>query len=192
MTGVGGGSLMTPLLILLFGIHPATAVGTDLLYAAVTKSCGAFVHGYSHTIDWRVVRRLATGSVPMTILTLSTRRTAQLFGARHSKPPIPKPTAETTNGNSATNSATTRSRYPPQRCAMARGSSPEGVATPNGEGALPQRAVSVPRVRKKRAGGLFGEWRGPVVCVTGGSGVGGGCRCGWRIINLVADLHIPA
>ena len=50
---------MTPLLILLFGIHPATAVGTDLLYAAVTKTCGTFVHGYAHTVDWRVVRRLA-------------------------------------------------------------------------------------------------------------------------------------
>src|SRR5438128_1460725 len=70
MTGVGGGSLMTPLLILLFGIHPATAVGTDLLYAAATKTAGSFVHGLSRTIDWRVVRRLATGSVPMTILTM--------------------------------------------------------------------------------------------------------------------------
>src|SRR5271166_3177687 len=70
MTGVGGGSLMTPLLILLFGVHPATAVGTDLLYAAVTKSCGTFVHGYGHNIDWRVVRRLALGSVPTTIATL--------------------------------------------------------------------------------------------------------------------------
>ena len=44
MTGVGGGSLMTPLLILLFGVHPATAVGTDLLYAAVTKTGGSLVH----------------------------------------------------------------------------------------------------------------------------------------------------
>src|SRR6266852_6323334 len=70
MTGVGGGSLMTPLLILLFGIHPATAVGTDLLYAAATKTAGSFVHGLSRTIDWRVVRRLATGSMPMTILTM--------------------------------------------------------------------------------------------------------------------------
>jgi uncharacterized membrane protein YfcA len=70
MTGVGGGSLMTPLLILLFGIHPATAVGTDLLYAAATKSVGTLVHGYTHTVDWRIVRRLATGSVPMAILTL--------------------------------------------------------------------------------------------------------------------------
>src|ERR1700730_18183205 len=70
LTGVGGGSLMTPLLILLFGIHPVTAVGTDLLYAGVTKSFGTLVHGYTHTVDWQIVRRLATGSVPMTILTL--------------------------------------------------------------------------------------------------------------------------
>jgi hypothetical protein len=71
MTGVGGGSLMTPLLILLFGIHPATAVGTDLLYAAVTKSAGSVVHGLARTIEWQVVRRLATGSVPSTIFTLA-------------------------------------------------------------------------------------------------------------------------
>jgi uncharacterized membrane protein YfcA len=70
VTGVGGGSLMTPLLILLFGIHPATAVGTDLLYAAATKGLGSLVHGLSRTVDWRVVRRLALGSVPMTVLTM--------------------------------------------------------------------------------------------------------------------------
>jgi uncharacterized protein len=70
LTGVGGGALMTPLLILLFGIHPATAVGTDLLYAAVTKTAGSAVHGFNRSIDWRVVRRLATGSVPMTVVTI--------------------------------------------------------------------------------------------------------------------------
>jgi uncharacterized protein len=70
MTGVGGGSLMTPMLVLLFGFHPATAVGTDLLYAAATKAGGSLVHGVSHTIDWRIVGRLATGSVPLTALTL--------------------------------------------------------------------------------------------------------------------------
>jgi uncharacterized protein len=71
MTGVGGGSLMTPLLILLFGVHPATAVGTDLLYAAATKTGGSLVHGFARSIDWRVVRRLATGSIPATIATLA-------------------------------------------------------------------------------------------------------------------------
>ncbi len=70
MTGVGGGSLMTPLLILMFGIHPATAVGTDLLYASATKTVGTAVHGVSRTVDWRLVGRLASGSVPMTALTL--------------------------------------------------------------------------------------------------------------------------
>jgi uncharacterized membrane protein YfcA len=70
MTGVGGGSLMTPVLILLFGIHPTTAVGTDLLYAAVTKGCGTVVHGLNDTIDWRIVRRLACGSVPASAMTL--------------------------------------------------------------------------------------------------------------------------
>lgn len=71
MTGVGGGSLMTPLLILLFGVHPATAVGTDLLYAAVTKTGGSLVHGYARSIDWRVVKRLASGSIPATVVTLA-------------------------------------------------------------------------------------------------------------------------
>jgi uncharacterized protein len=71
LTGVGGGSLMTPLLILLFGIHPSTAVGTDLLYAAATKTAGSAVHGFNRTIDWHVVRRLASGSVPMTVITLT-------------------------------------------------------------------------------------------------------------------------
>jgi uncharacterized protein len=49
MTGVGGGSLITPLLILLFGMHPATAVGTDLLYAAATKTGGSLIHGLGQT-----------------------------------------------------------------------------------------------------------------------------------------------
>src|SRR5271167_250271 len=71
MTGVGGGSLMTPVLILLFGIHPATAVGTDLLYAAATKTAGTVVHGLARSIEWQVVRRLATGSVPSTMVTIA-------------------------------------------------------------------------------------------------------------------------
>jgi len=69
-TGVGGGSLMTPILVLLFGIHPATAVGTDLLYASATKSVGTLVHGLNQTVDWQIVRRLASGSVPATVVTL--------------------------------------------------------------------------------------------------------------------------
>jgi uncharacterized protein len=70
MTGVGGGSLMTPLLILVFGINPATAVGSDLLYAAVTKTAGSVTHGFARSIEWQVVRRLATGSVPSTVVTI--------------------------------------------------------------------------------------------------------------------------
>ncbi len=68
LTGVGGGSLMTPLLVLLFKFHPATAVGTDLLYAAISKSSGTVVHGLRKTVDWRIVGRLATGSVPATAI----------------------------------------------------------------------------------------------------------------------------
>jgi uncharacterized membrane protein YfcA len=70
MTGVGGGSLMTPLLILLFGIHPATAVGTDLLYAATTKTVGSLAHSWKRSIHWPAVIRLASGSIPASIVTL--------------------------------------------------------------------------------------------------------------------------
>jgi uncharacterized membrane protein YfcA len=69
-TGVGGGSLMTPLLVLVFHIHPATAVGTDLLYAGITKSVGATVHGARRTVDWGIVVRLASGSVHAAAITL--------------------------------------------------------------------------------------------------------------------------
>jgi len=71
MTGVGGGSLMTPLLILLFHVHPVTAVGTDLIYASVTKTGGSVVHGLNKTIDWRIVRRLAAGSLPASLTTMA-------------------------------------------------------------------------------------------------------------------------
>ena len=69
VTGVGGGSLMTPLLVLAFGIAPATAVGTDLLYAAITKAAGVYVHDRQGTIDYRIVALMGTGSVPMAIVT---------------------------------------------------------------------------------------------------------------------------
>jgi uncharacterized membrane protein YfcA len=70
ITGVGGGSLMTPLLVLLFGVHPATAVGTDLLYAAITKTAGTAVHGMHGRINWKIVGSLAAGSVPAAVLML--------------------------------------------------------------------------------------------------------------------------
>jgi uncharacterized protein len=80
MTGVGGGSLMTPLLILLFGIHPAVAVGTDLFYACATKSVGAIIHGVANSVDWRIVGRLALGSVPASALTIYCLSTWSLYG----------------------------------------------------------------------------------------------------------------
>ena len=70
LTGVGGGSLMTPILVLAFGFHPSTAVGTDLLYAAATKTVGTAVHGSQGSVEWRIVRRLLIGSMPTTVLTL--------------------------------------------------------------------------------------------------------------------------
>ena len=71
ITGVGGGSLMTPLLVLLFGVSPATAVGTDLLYASLTKTLGGWVHGRRGTVDWKVVRLLASGSLPAALLSMA-------------------------------------------------------------------------------------------------------------------------
>src|ERR1043166_5007358 len=70
MTGVGGGSLMTPLLILLFGIAPEKAVATDLIYASLTKTGGTLVHSLHKTIDWSIVGKLALGSLPASALTL--------------------------------------------------------------------------------------------------------------------------
>lgn len=70
MTGVGGGAIMTPILILLLGIAPSTAVGTDLLFATITKLVAVKVHGSRGTIDWQVVRRMAVGSIPAACLTL--------------------------------------------------------------------------------------------------------------------------
>lgn len=69
LTGVGGGSLMSPLLILLFGIAPATAIGTDLWFAAVTKTVGGYVHHRNASVDFGVVRLLAIGSIPAALLT---------------------------------------------------------------------------------------------------------------------------
>ena len=71
LTGVGGGALMTPLLVLLFGIHPTTAVGTDLLFASITKTGGTLIHGFSNTVDWKITCRLASGSVPATAITIA-------------------------------------------------------------------------------------------------------------------------
>ncbi|WP_394841272.1 sulfite exporter TauE/SafE family protein [Pendulispora brunnea] len=64
LTGVGGGSLMTPILVLAFGISPAVAVGTDLLYASITKTGGTLVHGRRGSVDWKIVGWLSAGSLP--------------------------------------------------------------------------------------------------------------------------------
>ncbi len=71
LTGVGGGSLMTPLLILVFGRSATTAVGTDLLYAAMTKSVGGWAHARRQNVDWPIVARLASGSIPGALLTVA-------------------------------------------------------------------------------------------------------------------------
>jgi len=70
VTGVGGGSLMTPLLVLFFGVSPATAVGTDLLYASITKALGGWVHGRNGTVEWKIVGLLSLGSLPAALLTI--------------------------------------------------------------------------------------------------------------------------
>jgi uncharacterized protein len=70
LTGVGGGSLMAPVLILLFGFSPAVAVGTDLWFACLTKTVGGFVHHRQGSPDWKIVGRLAAGSLPAAVVTL--------------------------------------------------------------------------------------------------------------------------
>ncbi|HEY6239544.1 MAG TPA: sulfite exporter TauE/SafE family protein [Burkholderiales bacterium] len=70
VTGVGGGSLMTPLLVLVFGVAPVTAVGTDLLFAALTKTGGAWAHARRGNVAWNVVGWLAAGSIPASAVTL--------------------------------------------------------------------------------------------------------------------------
>ncbi len=69
LTGIGGGSLMTPLL-LMFGFQPHIAIGTDLMYAAITKSTGVAMHNRQNSVDWKLVRTLCAGSIPSTILTV--------------------------------------------------------------------------------------------------------------------------
>jgi uncharacterized membrane protein YfcA len=78
VTGVGGGSLMTPLLVLFFGVSPATAVGTDLLYASLTKSLGVWVHSRNGSVDWKIVGLLSLGSLPAALLTIALFKFLQL------------------------------------------------------------------------------------------------------------------
>ncbi len=70
LTGVGGGSLMTPLLVIVFGVSPATAVGTDLLYASLTKATGVWVQARHGNVDWKLVGWLSAGSLPAALLAL--------------------------------------------------------------------------------------------------------------------------
>lgn len=69
LTGVGGGSLMTPLLTLVFGVPPAIAVGTDLAFASITKATGTVVHRLKDTVQWRTVKFLSIGALPAAVLT---------------------------------------------------------------------------------------------------------------------------
>jgi uncharacterized membrane protein YfcA len=69
MTGVGGGSLMTPLLTLLFGVPPSVAVGTDLAFASITKTAGTFTHRLRGTVRWDIVKLLCVGALPAAVLT---------------------------------------------------------------------------------------------------------------------------
>lgn len=83
MTGVGGGSLMTPLLVIVFGIKPLIAVGTDLLYAAITKSGGVLTHHRKATIQWPIVGLLSLGSVPATLCMLYVIKNSDVLEIDH-------------------------------------------------------------------------------------------------------------
>lgn len=80
-TGVGGGSLMTPLLTLGFQLPAQIAVGTDLLFAAITKAGGAFAHARRGNVQWPIAGWLVAGSVPATLATLGTLHALQLDAA---------------------------------------------------------------------------------------------------------------
>jgi uncharacterized membrane protein YfcA len=71
MTGVGGGSLMTPLLMSVFKLHPAVAIGTDLWFAAITKSGGSWAHHRLGHVDYRITGLLLAGSMPATLATVA-------------------------------------------------------------------------------------------------------------------------
>ena len=67
LTGVGGGALMTPILLIVFGVSPSTAIATDLWFAAITKIVGARIHNTNGHVDWQVAKRLWMGSLPMAL-----------------------------------------------------------------------------------------------------------------------------
>jgi uncharacterized membrane protein YfcA len=71
LTGVGGGALMTPILLLFFGVSPATAVATDLWFAVITKLVATTIHDRAGTVDWQIVKRLWLGSLPMAVLVVA-------------------------------------------------------------------------------------------------------------------------
>ena len=79
LTGVGGGSLMTPLLVLIFKFPTAIAIGTDLLYASITKSAGVFSHSRLGNIEWNIVKNLMIGSIPASFLTTYYLKGIDLF-----------------------------------------------------------------------------------------------------------------
>lgn len=83
MTGVGGGSFMTPIL-LAFGFSPAVAIGTDLLYASITKSGGVITHARQRTVEWKVVALLCASSIPASLVTTLALRYLQKTGFDYS------------------------------------------------------------------------------------------------------------
>tara|TARA_B100000902_G_scaffold135405_1_gene133732 strand:- start:1562 stop:2329 length:768 start_codon:yes stop_codon:yes gene_type:complete len=85
LTGVGGGSLMTPLLVLIFKFPTAIAIGTDLLYASITKSAGVFSHSRLGNIEWNIVRNLMIGSIPASFLTTYYLKGIDLFAYENVK-----------------------------------------------------------------------------------------------------------
>lgn len=100
LTGVGGGALMTPLLVLGFGVSPSVAVGTDLLYASITKSVGVWVHGRKGTVNWKIIGLLAAGSLPAALVMIGMLK---LLARRHH--PAPRADNQCAWGDTDTDSA---------------------------------------------------------------------------------------
>jgi uncharacterized membrane protein YfcA len=123
ITGVGGGSIMTPILVFGFGQSPSVAVGTDLVFSATTKLAATGSLGYSHRIDWRIVGRFALGSLPAAAIV-----TTWLYLAH--RPPVEvdrfvlrslAPARSCFSSGSSSNSGCER---PPRRSAVRSGCSP--------------------------------------------------------------------
>ncbi len=155
LTGVGGGSLMTPILIFFFGVKPYMAVGTDLLFAAFTKMGGTIKLARSKHIDWRVVLNLSAGSIPAALITLYVLHT---LGA--TSPEVQRLMTTTLGGALLLTAAATLFK------AMRMRKPPVSVMDHQGSVATPAESAEALRARHPALPILFGALIGTLVTIT--------------------------